>query len=131
MEHNPEVRAVFPRIYEVVKQVPPGQVTTYGDVARIVGGCCDARVVGEAMAEVQDPEVPWHRVINAKGMISLRGANAVTQRRRLESEGVAFNERGQVSLKRFGWHGPDAEWAQQHGYHMLASADDPNQMRLF
>ena len=126
-----ETQVLFPRIYEVVEQVPSGRVTTYGDVAAVVGDNCDARVVGEALAEVKNPAVPWQRVINAKGMISLRGATAVEQRKRLEAEGVIFDQRGRVNLKRFGWRGPDLAWAQQHGYRVLESDDNPNQPRLF
>jgi methylated-DNA-protein-cysteine methyltransferase-like protein len=131
MDTSPDAEALFARIWEVVAQTPPGCVTTYGDVAVIVGGVCDARTVGEAMANVPDPAIPWHRVINAKGMISLRGAPAVEQRKRLEAEGVIFDQRGRVSLKRYGWRGPDLAWAQQHGYQTLESHDTPNQPRLF
>ena len=106
-------------------------MTTYGDVATIVGDPCDARIVGDALAEVKDPDVPWQRVINAKGMISLRGATAVEQRKRLEAEGVIFDQRGRVNLKRFGWRGPDLAWAQQRGYRLLEADDNPNQPRLF
>lgn len=98
--------AVFPRIYEVVRQTPRGQVTTYGDVARRVGAGCDARLVGYAMANCPD-DVPWQRVINAQGRISLQGDPAAKQRRRLEAEGVAFDQRGRIDLKQYRWAGPD------------------------
>ncbi len=130
-DSNADTEALFARIWEVVEQAPPGCVTTYGDVATIVGGACDARAVGEAMANVRNPVIPWHRVINAKGMISLRGALAVEQRKRLEAEGVIFDQRGRVSLNRYGWRGPDPDWAQQHGYQTLDPDDTPNQPRLF
>jgi methylated-DNA-protein-cysteine methyltransferase-like protein len=129
---SPEAQSLFPRIYEVVKQVPWGTVTTYGAVAQIVGAGCDARVVGYAMAGVSDPEVPWQRVINAKGMISPRaGRGAEIQRKRLEAEGVEFDERGRIDLDRFGWRGPDPEWSKQHGYQTPQSKnDDPGQLSL-
>ena len=130
---TPELEALFPRIYEVTKQVPWGQVTTYGNVASIVGAGCDARLVGYAMAGVNDPEVPWQRVINAKGMISPRaGRGAEIQRKRLEAEGVEFDERNRIDLNRFGWRGPDPEWAKEHGYHTLKQDDAaPDQPSLF
>ena len=130
---TPELEALFPRIYEVVKQVPWGTVTTYGAVAQIVGAGCDARLVGYAMAGVNDPDVPWQRVINAQGKISPRaGRGAEIQRKRLEAEGVEFDERGRIDLDRFGWRGPDAEWARQHGYHTLQPKEEkPGQASLF
>jgi methylated-DNA-protein-cysteine methyltransferase related protein len=130
---SPEAQSHFPRIYEVVKQVPWGKVTTYGAVAQIVGAGCDARLVGYAMAGVNDPEVPWQRVINARGMISPRaGHGAEIQRKRLEAEGVEFDERGRIDFDRFGWRGPDPEWAAQHGYHALKQSEEkPIQPDLF
>jgi methylated-DNA-protein-cysteine methyltransferase-like protein len=133
IEISPASQALFPRIYEVVKQVPWGQVTTYGDVAHIVGAGCDARLVGYAMAGVSDPEVPWQRVINAQGKISPRaGRGPELQRKRLEAEGVDFDERGRIDLNGFGWRGPDPAWADQHGYHTLEPRDQsPRQPTLF
>ncbi|MGH2594138.1 MAG: MGMT family protein [Anaerolineae bacterium] len=120
MNISPEAQSLFPSIYEVVKQAPWGKVTTYGAVAQIVGRGCDARLVGYAMAGLKDDDVPWQRVINAQGKISPRaGRGADIQRKRLEAEGVEFDERGRVDFDRFGWRGPDAEWAAQHGYRTL------------
>jgi len=128
---DPQLQSLFPRIYDVVKQVPWGKVTTYGAIAQIVGAGCDARLVGYAMAGVNDPEVPWQRVINAKGTISPRaGRGAEIQHKRLEAEGVEFDERGRIDLNRFAWRGPDPEWARQHGYHTLKASDEPDQPSL-
>lgn len=122
---------IFPRIYEVVKLVPSGQVTTYGNIATIVGEGCDARLVGYAMAGVNDDAVPWQRVINSQGKISLRpGRGAEIQRKRLEAEGIEFDSRGRIDLDRYGWRGPDTEWAAEHGYQTLPSKDDPSQLSL-
>ena len=125
MNISPEAQSLFPRIYEVVSQVPRGRVTTYGAIAHIVGRGCDARLVGYAMAGVNDPEVPWQRVINAQGKISPRaGRGAELQRKRLEAEGVTFDARGRIDLERFGWAGPHPDWAAQHGYHTLETKED-------
>ena len=82
-------------------------MATYGQVAEVAGLPGHARQVGYAMAALPDGStVPWHRVVNAKGEISLRGGAAGTdlpQRFRLEAEGVAFDGRGRISLKQFGW----------------------------
>ncbi len=110
MQIDEQTRALFPRVYDIVRQVPRGKVTTYGDVAQLVGSGCDARVVGYAMAACPD-DVPWQRIINAQGKISLQGESAQKQRMRLEAEGIAFDARGKVDLKRFRWGGPGGEFA--------------------
>ncbi len=110
MQMDPQTRALFPRVYEIVRLVPRGAVTTYGDVARLVGQGCDARLVGYAMAACPD-DVPWQRVINAQGKISLKGEAAQRQRLRLEAEGIEFDARGKIDLNRFRWAGPGGEFA--------------------
>lgn len=91
------------RVYRVVRAVPPGKVTTYGDVASALGSPRVARHVGWALAALRDDDVPWHRVLNAKGTISDRGetARALLQRSLLEREGVTFGANGRVDLKRY------------------------------
>jgi methylated-DNA-protein-cysteine methyltransferase-like protein len=118
---------LYERIYEVVCQVPAGRVATYGQIAAVVGPPCEARTVGYAMAAPgrypASRAVPWHRVINAQGGISTKGDR---QRRLLEGEGVIFDANGRTDLKRFGWEGPDPDWAQAHGFRILHSVDDPD-----
>lgn len=95
----------------MVRRIPPGKVTTYGRIAELVSGCT-ARMVGYAMAALKRgtaPEVPWQRVINAQGKISIHGdgvGNAM-QRVLLEEEGVVFDDVGRVDFLIFGWPGPD------------------------
>lgn len=91
------------RVLRVVGRIPRGRVATYGQVGRIAG--VSARQVGYALHAAHGDRVPWHRVINARGAISLPpgSASAVTQRMRLEREGVRFGPRGHVDLERFGW----------------------------
>ena len=102
---------LYERIYEMVRRIPPGRVTTYGRIAALVGGCT-ARMVGYAMAALKRgtaPDVPWQRVINAKGKVSVHGdgiGNAI-QRDILEQEGVVFDTDGRVDFERFGWLGPE------------------------
>lgn len=94
-------------IYSVVSRIPKGRVATYGQVARLAGKPGHARLVGYALSALHGRyPIPWHRVINAKGRISYRsGANSadVTQRLRLEKEGVKFDENGNISLTHFQW----------------------------
>lgn len=114
--HGP-VRIVGPgfreRVYRAVQQVPEGCVTTYGDVGGAVGSPTVARQVGYALAALPKDghDVPWHRVINAKGCISFRGDDwrGAEQERRLVAEGIAFDERGRVrdfEQRRFRFEGP-------------------------
>ena len=101
-----EPRVVGPgfnaRVYAVVCEVPRGRVTTYGDVATVLGSPRVARHVGYALAALNDDRVPWHRVINAQGRISFRGdvVRGAAQRALLEAEGVVFDTLERVDLKR-------------------------------
>lgn len=113
------VFALYERIYQVVRQVPSGQVATYSDIAQIVGGGCDARIVGNALNELpktRTQEIPWQRIINKAGGISTRG---LLQRQLLAAEGVVFDAQERVNLARFRWPGPSPEWAAAHGCHTL------------
>jgi methylated-DNA-protein-cysteine methyltransferase related protein len=97
----------YASVYEVVRRVPYGRLTTYGDVATILGSPRVARQVGWALAALRgtDTDVPWHRVINAKGTISLKGDihRPHEQRLRLEAEGVSFDDQGRCDLKGIRW----------------------------
>ncbi len=91
-------------VFDVVRRIPEGRVSTYGQIARLVGDGCGPRQVGWALAALgrhgsDSPPVPWHRVVNAKGMSSLGGE----QLKRLAAEGVAMDDRGRVDLRRYGW----------------------------
>ncbi len=113
-EHEP----TYLRIHEVVQQIPPGRVASYGQIAAIVGHCT-ARMVGHAMAALHgDRDVPWQRVINAQGKISPRADSGSTAQQRilLEEEGVLFKANGGVDLRIYGWAGPSLAWLLEHGY---------------
>jgi methylated-DNA-protein-cysteine methyltransferase related protein len=103
-------RGNYARIYAVVRRIPSGRVTTYGNVARVAGLPGHARQVGYALAALPSgTTVPWHRVINAQGRLSLERAGSssgTTQRIRLVAEGIAVDASGRVSLARFGWRRP-------------------------
>lgn len=95
------------RIHAVVRRIPPGRVATYGQVAELAGIPGQARLVGYALSAVPlSSTVPWHRVINAQGRVSVRGdgpGGTVLQQLRLEAEGVVFGSGGRVSLEQYRW----------------------------
>lgn len=92
------------RIYAVVRRIPRGRVATYGQVATLAGLSGAARQVGYAMhALPTHSTVPWHRVLNARGAISLPGGTGLEQRMRLEAEGIRFDVRGRVKLADVQW----------------------------
>jgi methylated-DNA-protein-cysteine methyltransferase-like protein len=103
----------YEAIYRVVAAIPPGTVATYGQVAVLAGLPGHARQVGYALHSLPDDlDLPWQRVINAKGEVSLRSPDSAPgregyQRHLLEEEGIEFDLSGRVDLKRFGWD-PDA-----------------------
>ena len=94
------------RIYDTVSRIPKGRVATYGQVAEVAGLPRRARLVGRALRELdEDSDVPWHRVVNAKGTISLRVDlldHEGLQEELLRREGVDFEGRA-IRLERYGW----------------------------
>jgi methylated-DNA-protein-cysteine methyltransferase-like protein len=112
--------AYFELVWELVRQIPAGKVSTYGQLAAYLpppAGMGErayqvrgARMVGGAMAACP-ADVPWQRVINSQGKVSQReGAGEQQQRILLEAEGVNFDDREKVDLSFFGWKGPSQEW---------------------
>ncbi len=95
----------YPKIYAAVRRIPRGMVATYGQIARVAGLANRARQVGYALHALRDEDVPWQRVINSRGEVSPRSVPGPdeAQRRLLEGEGVEFDLRGRVDLKRYQW----------------------------
>src|SRR4051812_45031850 len=76
-------------ILEIVSKIPRGRVATYGQVARLAGLSRQARLVGYALhALPRNTRVPWHRVVNSQGTISVRRGSEIRQRQLLEDEGI-------------------------------------------
>jgi methylated-DNA-protein-cysteine methyltransferase-like protein len=99
--------SMYERIYRIVRMIPGGKVASYGQVAKLAGRC-SPRNVGYAMSSVPvDTDVPWHRVVNSRGMISVRshGRECSAQRQLLEGEGVEFGPSGKIDMKVYGWEG--------------------------
>lgn len=103
----PRSESSYPRIYAVVSRIPRGRVATYGQVAAEAGMPHAPRVAGYALhALPEGSAVPWHRVVAAGGRLSLGKldpSSAITQRLRLEHEGVRFDGRGCVEMEEYTW----------------------------
>ncbi|MBN2280508.1 MAG: MGMT family protein [Candidatus Marinimicrobia bacterium] len=92
-------------VIETISRIPRGKVISYGRIALIAGNPFGARQVSRILhAMSQKHNLPWHRVINSKGMISLpTGGGYEGQRRLLEEEGIALDEKGRIDFEIFGW----------------------------
>ncbi len=122
---SPQNRAVFNQtVWLIVRQIPPGSIATYGQIAALIPPppgmslqdyrAWGARWVGSAMAACPD-DVPWQRVVNSQGKLSLRpGGGYEIQHQLLEQEGVTFDERDRINLKRHQWEGPGEDWLREH-----------------
>ncbi|HLV51214.1 MAG TPA: MGMT family protein [Flavobacterium sp.] len=96
----------FQKVYEVVKQIPYGKITTYGAIAKKIGASRSARMVGYALNSVPaDEEIPAHRVVNRKGVLTgkhhFQGTNLMQQL--LESEGVVIKDNTVQDFERYFW----------------------------
>jgi methylated-DNA-protein-cysteine methyltransferase related protein len=98
-------------VIEIIKSIPYGRVTTYGTVATLAGSPRAAREVGYLLHSLtQKYNLPWQRVINKKGYISIRGEDVDMknlQKKLLEEEGVEVSEEFVIDLKKYGWNGEE------------------------
>ena len=122
----PNPQAYYEQVWNIVRQIPAGKVAAYGQIAKMIPppngveletyAAFAPRWVGGAMAACPD-DVPWQRVINSQGKISER-AGAEKQRQLLEDEGIIFDAKDRIDLKKYGWNGKAGE-------------SDPRQQSLF
>ncbi len=100
-----ESSSFYERAKEVIKLIPDGRVATYGQIAFYAGSSRAARQVAWVLHSSSERDnLPWHRVINRKGKISLKpGLGYELQRSLLEAEGIAFDEADQVDLNLYGF----------------------------
>lgn len=92
------------RIWQVVAAIPPGHVLTYGDVALLAGSPRAARQVGGVLSRLpQGSKLPWYRVVNRHGAISLQGDSLFRQRDALEAEGIKVSDDGRLDLESYRW----------------------------
>lgn len=100
----------YPRIWNVVAAIPPGCVASYGQIAELAGIGRGARMVGWALGQAPDrTALPWHRVLNAQGRISIPKSSRSREEQisRLTAEGVVVND-GRVDMRRYRWE-PDID----------------------
>jgi methylated-DNA-protein-cysteine methyltransferase-like protein len=127
MFYPPDPAGFNALVWEIVRQIPAGCVSTYGQIASMIPppdgvdplyyNHVAARWVGQAMNAVPPKsDVPWQRVINSQGTISLpKGSTgADEQRALLEMEGVVFDKQGRVDFESVGWDGPAQAWLHEH-----------------
>lgn len=97
-------------IYDVVRKIPVGKVLTYGQVAELAGLYGKARLAGYALFRVElESDIPWQRVVNAKGEISYSEARCggdYLQKTLLEQEGIEFKGNNCIDLKKYRWQPP-------------------------
>jgi len=98
-------RSFFERVWDVVAQIPPGRVTTYGDIAEHLGRRGAARTVGWALNEAAGTDLPCHRVVNRYGALTGRRhfETPDVMEERLRSENVTFTDEGHVDLEQHRW----------------------------
>lgn len=160
MQMPPDKESYDETVWLIVWQIPSGYVFTYGQIAAMIPapdgvelpvyeriaprwvGYAMNRAMSSALNVPQkpsDPHIPWQRVINSRGGISLsEGSYPATQQRvLLEGEGVRFNEQGLVDFNQYGWDGPDDGWLKAHGFfkpHSMKKQppdEPPAQLSLF
>ena len=126
MFNPPNAKTFFETVWEIVREIPAGAVSSYGQIASMIPPDEDMaparmkrlapRWVGTALRKTpRGKSIPWHRVINSRGTISFPpdSPQADEQRRLLEAEGVEFDSRGKVDLRRFAWMGPEADFLRR------------------
>ena len=145
MNRPPDRDAYFEIVWEIARQIPEGQVSTYGQIAAMIPppegitppdyDRVAPRWVGQAMnATPPGHDIPWQRVINSQGKISLPTGSsaAIEQERRLKAEGVQLDDKGRVNFEEVGWNGPPDEWLEARGlFRPPPLRRDGGQMRLF
>ena len=126
MFNPPNAKSFFETVWDIVRQIPAGKVSSYGQIASMIPPDAEMdptrlrrlgpRWVGAAMRKSPSGKsIPWHRVINSRGLISFPAgsAQAEEQRRLLEFEGLRFDKSGRVDFARDGWRGPTDAYLQR------------------
>lgn len=99
------------RVHDAVRSVPSGRVASYGAIAELAGRPGAARAVGAILRALDEQDVPWWRVINGRGQLSIPRIHhgRKLQKTLLEEEGVGVSESGRVDMRRYGWPGTEVD----------------------
>lgn len=90
------------QVFACIYQVPVGKVATYGDIAKLAGMPSNARQVGKILSNLPaDTKLPWYRIVNSQGKISLQGDRGDYQRQQLAAEGILLSAHGTISLRTY------------------------------
>ncbi len=107
-----KTKPFFEQVYAVIRLIPKGKVTSYGRIAMMLDAPRGSRAVGYALRALKHKrndsdyvEIPWQRVVNAQGEISLAGIAKQFQAELLEEEGVTISEKGRIDLQKYLWEG--------------------------
>lgn len=108
MKKETKNKNTFERVYEIVKKIPTGKITTYGQIAHLLGNPHLSQVVGFALhSNPSQSTIPCHRIVNRFGGLAeafvFGGINE--QRELLQKEGITFLDNGNVDLKQHMWYG--------------------------
>lgn len=98
-----EALSPFQAVQRLTQRIPRGKVATYGQLSKMIGQRLTPVGVGWALRAAKEGEIPWQRVVNARGAVSTDPHHPGLQREMLESEGVVFGDDGTIDLTRFGW----------------------------
>lgn len=99
--------AMHKKVIDIIRQIPAGKVATYGQIAALAGFPGRARHVGWILNQTDVPDIPWHRVINSRGTISLpHNGKYQLQKALLINEGIMFSAADSIDLKIYAWQGP-------------------------
>lgn len=93
-------------VIQIVKKIPSGKVTTYGIVATLAGNPRASRIIAGILHNGEE-ELPWQRIIDRNGYISIRGCyyDKNFQKKLLEAEGIEVSSDFMIDLKKYGWFG--------------------------
>ncbi len=90
---------------QIIQTIPAGKVATYGQIARLAGFPRNARRVSRLIHTCSNKyNLPWHRIVNIQGKISLTGEKYILQYEMLKQEGIEFSAKDRIDLERFGYN---------------------------
>ncbi|WP_075981251.1 MGMT family protein [Bacillus massilinigeriensis] len=113
VEREINLKGFTERVINIIQQIPSGKVMTYGQIAKLAGSPRGARQVVRILHSMSEKySLPWHRVVNAKGEIGLKGEVAFYQRSLLEAEGIGIRRENSLDLERYRYNPSNMEFIE-------------------